>query len=393
MPNQIDSTGLQVKTVQEIIDSLIADFQAIYGSDINVDQNSPDGQIINIQAQAIIDQLELLVQVYNSFDPDFVFGVLCDQRFALNGLARQAGTYTIQPVDVTVDRALSLNGLDALILDPTAQVFTVQDDAGNKFFLEETHAFGGAGTTSLAFRAEEIGQVQTTINTIVNVVTVTLGVTGVNNSAPATIVGENEETDAEMKIRHARSFNLAAVGPADSVLAAILAANAVSDAYVAENVTGGTVAGVPAHSIWTIVEGGTDADVGQAIYSKKGPGCGMRGAVTVDIARPNGTTFTAKFDRPIQEDLYIKLTLVPKRAGITFDTDVIKADLVAALKYKIAQSANIGDVVVAMLSIAPDGICSTLGVSDDGMAYVDILDTTDFQHKFVLDAARIDVTV
>lgn len=393
MPNQLDSNGLEVKTVTEITDELIAGFQAIYGSGINVDSNSPDGQLLNIFAQAVVDQLELLVQVYGSFDPASVFGVLCDQRFALNGLARHAGTYTIQPVEVTVDRALTLIGLDELETDPSAQVFTVEDDAGNRFFLQTNHVFSGAGPETLDFRAEEIGQVQTTPNTITNVVTVTLGVTGVNNPDPATTAGENEETDAEFKIRHGRSFSLAAVGPADSVEAAIIAITTVSDAFVAENNTDAEVDDVPAHSIWCIVDGGEPGEIAQAIYTKKIPGCGMKGDETWDVNRPNGTTFQAKFDRPIQEDLYIKLTLVPKRAGVTFDTDLIKAALVEALTFKIAQSSDIGGIVVAMLTIAPDGICSVLGVSDDGIDYVDILETSTFQHKFVLAVGRIDLTV
>lgn len=393
MPNDISSTGLQVKTAVEIIGEITAALQAIYGSDINVDQNSPDGQLINIFTQVLIDQLELLVTVYDSFDPASVFGVLCDQRFALNGLSRQEGTYTIQPVSVTSDRALNIYGLDDVDLDPSLELFTVEDDAGNRFVLVNTHSFVGAATASLDFRAAEIGQVQTVPNTITNVVTVTLGITGVNNPLPATTVGENEETDAEFKIRHARSFNLAATGPADAVEAAILAVPAVSDAFVAENDTNGTVATIPAHSIWCIVDGGTDADIGQAIYAKKAPGCGMKGSEVVSISRPNGTTFDAKFDRPIAEDLYIEFTIVPRRTGVTFDTDALKAALVAALTFKIAQSADVGAVMVAMLTIAPDGVLSAVGVSNDGMMYDDILAPTDFQHKFVLDVARIDITV
>ena len=393
MPNQLDSSGLQIKTVTEIVSALIAGFQSIYGSDINTDQNSPDGQALNIVAQAIADQLELLAQVYTSFDPDSVFGVQCDKRFALNGITRQAGSYTLQPVDVTFDRAVTINGIDALESNPSAQVFTVQDDSGNQFLLQTTYAASGAGTPSLIFQAAELGKVLTTVNTITTVATVTLGVTGVNNSSGPVVVGQDEETDTQFNIRRAKSFSLASTGPADAVLAALLELPGVVDAYVAENTTGGVVSGVSAHAIWCIVSGGVDADVANVIRVKKAPGCDMDGAVSVVLSRPAGNTFTAKFDRPVNENLYLKLTLVPKKAGVTFDTDVVKAALVSALIYGIAQTATTGDIVLAMLAINPDAICTTLGVSPDGTTWTDVLATSDFQHRFVLSTARITVTV
>lgn len=392
MPNQIDSNGLQIKTLDEIVGAIVTALQIIYGVDINVSQNSPDGQLIGIFAQVVVDQLELLVDIFNTFGIQSSYGEILDQRVALNGLARKQGTFTIQDVDVTVDRAITLPGLDADINNPDGTGFTVADEAGNQFILAATQVIVAPGTFTFSFRAKIIGAVETTPNTITNQITVTLGVTAVNNPSPATSVGENEETDAQLKIRHDQSFNLAATGPADAIEAAIRAIPLVTDAFVPENDTSSDADGVPAHGIWVIAENGADLDIGKAIYAKKIPGCAMRGAVSVTVDRPNGTTFIAKFDRPILEDLYIKLTIIPRVAGVTFDTTLLKTQLAAALSYRLNQTATIGEVIVAMLQLAPLGICTTLGVSDDGVTYVDVLDPTDFQHKFVTDPARIDIT-
>ena len=391
MPNQLDSAGLQIKTADEILDTLIAGLQLIYGADINVSQNSPDGQLVNIFAQVVLDQLELLVQIYNSFAVENAFGVILDQRVALNGISRRPGTYTLQDVLVTVDRAITLPGLDADINNPDGVGFTVQDDAGTQFILAATHVFVVAGSATLSFRAKAIGQVETTPNTITNQVTTTLGVTSVNNPGDATSVGENEETDLALKIRRDRSFFLAATGPGDAVEAAILAVPLVTDAYVAENDTSGTVSGVPARSIWCIAEGGDDADVGQAIYSKKAPGCGMRGAVSAVITRPNGSTFTALFDRPILQNLYVRFSILPRATGITFDNTLIKTQLAAALVYKLGGTPNIGDVVVAMLTIAPQGILTDVQVSKNGTDWFDIVQPDTFQNKYVAAVARITI--
>lgn len=395
MPNQLDGSGLQIKTVAEIKSTIISGLQSIYGADINMDSNTPDGQLVGIFSQAAIDNLELLEQVYNSFSVDNAFGVLLDQRVSLNGLSRKPGTFTFTLVDVVVDRALTLVGLDGQVdVDvPTGDIYTVMDDAGNKFYLETTEVISGAGTSSLSFRAANRGAVLTTANTIDNQVTVTLGVVSVNNPTTATSVGTDEESDVALKIRHAASFNLAATGPSDAIAAAVLSVTDVTDAVVVENDTGGEVGGTDAHSIWTIVEGGSDADIGQAIYSKKVPGCGQRGDTSVTIARPDGTSFIAKFDRPILENLHIRFTIAPAVVGVSFDTDAIKTALAAALSYRLLQSATMGQIVLAMLAIAPQGMLETVGVSSNGTDWYDIIAPTSNQHKFVADASRITVTV
>jgi hypothetical protein len=227
----------------------------------------------------------------------------------------------------------------------------------------------------------------------VNVVTVVQQISGVNNPTAPTTIGTNEETDIDLKIRHGRSFFLASTGGADSIEAALLNVASVTDAFVSENDTGVVSGGVPAHSIWCVVEGGTDADIGTAIYSKKAPGCGMKGSQSYVVTRPNGSTFTALFDRPIDENLYIRLTLTPKKTGVSFDPSAIKQEIVDNLHYRINQRATSNDVIVLLAQLEPNAILSVVNVSDDGSTWVEILDPTDQQHKFILDVSRITVTL
>lgn len=392
MPNAVSATGLTIKSLQDVVDDLTTSLQTIYGSDINVNSNSPDGQLINIFAQSIIDNLELLQDIFNSFSLDQVYGTVLDQRVAINGVVRRAGTYTVTPVSITVDRALTLTGLDALESDPNATVFTVADSTGNQFQLLETQTPAVAGTSSYIFQAVNVGAVLTTLNTITNQVTVILGVTGVNNPLVSTTIGVNEETDSELKIRHAQMFQLAATGPSDSVRAALLEVEGVVDAYVVENETNGTVNSVPAHSIQAIVNGGTNLDVATAIYNKKAPGCGMYGGQSQVVTRPQGNSITIKFDRAVAQDLYIEFSIVARYVGATWDEDAVKVDLVAALSYVLGQPATIGDVVNAMLLIVPQGYLTTMGMSTDGMGYTDSVSPSSAKYYFTLATDRITIS-
>ncbi|MCX5794965.1 MAG: baseplate J/gp47 family protein [Elusimicrobia bacterium] len=312
-----------------------------------------------------------------------------DQRVALNGISRKVGTYTVAYVIITSDRAQTLPGLDQTALP----AYKVSDEAGNQFQLVASHTFSAAGSASLAFRAVNIGQVLTTPNTITNQITTTLGVTAVNNpDTSGDVPGTDEETDAQLKARRGKSFSLAATGPADAIRAAILDMDDVSDAAVIENDTGDPVNGVPAHSIWCIVTGGTEADIAQAIYSKKAPGCGMKGSVTHDITRPQGNTFTAQWDVSSTQALYIQFAIVPRVAGLTFNNDAIKASLAAAMVYKLLQNPSIGDVVMAMQTIEPNAIVTSVAVSVDGDDWQQVVTPDSADKYFTVAVGDISIS-
>lgn len=464
MPNTIDASGLQIAPITEVFNNLVLGYQGVYGTGINVAANSPDGQALMILAEAIVDSLELLLQVYNSFSVDSAFGTVLDQRVSLNGIQRKNGTYTTVYVTVSTSAAVTIPGKDVLIANPSAVVFTVQDGAGNQYQLVQSYAFGGAGSATLLFQAVNIGQVQTIPNTINSIVTPLLFVTTVNNSnfsasttghthfgtpiidsIPSTagmtagmsikdtggsiplgatllsidsptqvtasinstastvadpitvsvipyVEGLPEETDPQLKIRRINSFFLQAVGPADSIRAALLQYADVADAYVVENDTGGTVNGVPAHSIYVIVNGGTGAEIAQAIYAKKAPGCGMFGSVTGNVTRPQGNTFTAKWDIAVSQPLYVRATLTPRTGSSGYDATATAAALAAALVYKLGQSPSINDVVLALAAIQPNFVTSVVNASTDNFTWVNVVSPTGYVNYFLTLAGNIALT-
>jgi len=387
--NEVTATGLTTKPLSEIISDLETAFKTIYGADINLDQNSPDGQMVGIFAQEIRDLLDLITQAYNSFDPDVAEGAALDARVALNGIERNGGTYTIAPVEVTVDRALTLYGLDSFPSTP----FTVADAAGNQFYLELEQVIGAPGTNEYDFRAKDVGAVQVQQNTITSQITVIVGVTALNNPNPAGSIGEDEESDADLKLRRNVSLAVGAKNTLDTMSANLLNIETVTDAYVHENylsVPDGY--GVTAHTMWAIVEGGATADIGQVIYSKKSPGCNMKGTVTENVLRPNGEYFPAQFDRPSYDAIHIKFTLTPRQAGLTYDADDVKAALVAALDYKIFGKATSAEITDLLLIIVPDFIPTLVEVSTDDINWFEILSPTTPQQKFTIAVGNITIT-
>ena len=392
MPNTIDANGLTVKTYDEINTDLTTAFQNIYGLDVNLDSNSPDGQMIGVFTKSIQDVLEFQTTIYNSFSIANAFGITLHNRVALNGIVPKTGTYTTTPVNITANTALTLYGLDAIGTNPNVTVFTVQDTTV-QWQLVSTYSFGGSGTQALVFKAIPIGPTTPIANTINTQTTPISGVTTVNNPTIAgSVIGMSEEPDSALKIRHGQSFMLAATGPADSVEAAILNLTDVVDAKVLENVTSSPSGGIPAHSLWVIVRGGTASEIGTAIYNKKSSGCGLTGGQSYVVARPNGQSFTSYWDLAVALRMYARFTIVSRITGLTFDHTLLAQELAAAILYRINQVATAGDLVVAMNTIEPRAILTSVGVSKNNTDFYDTIAPTSALNYFTLAAADITIS-
>jgi uncharacterized phage protein gp47/JayE len=396
VPDILDATGLQVKSLDEIVTDLEDGFKAIYGTDINLDQNSPDGQAIRIFAQSARDMRELIQQINAGFSPNGAIGRVLDERVAFNNIARIGGTYTIQPIDITVNATVNLQGLDADFNDINGTGYTVQDDAGNEFILIDSTALT-VGTTAKNFRAKNIGLVETIVGTITTPKTIVLGVTAINNSSAAAEVGQEQETDALLRSRRQRSVAIASDGYLNGIEAALLSVDGVTESKVYENFTDATDAdGIPEHAIWAIVEGGANSDIGDIIYAKKSAGCDMRGDVVVNIITASGAVFAAKFDRPAVDNLHIRFDIQTTMAGAIFDQDLIKASIAASLVYGIGDFAETSlvtaEALTAIDSNGGGGVPVNVEISDDGIAWVDYLDVATLKSQWGVDATRITIT-
>lgn len=387
MPNTLDENGLQIKTFNEVKQDLTTSFREIYGNDINIDSNTPDGQLINILSQTIIDLLELIQQVYNSFDPDFAIGTVLDQRIALNNIKRKGGTYSYTNIDVITTSSCTLNGLNTVDIE---SAFTVSDSQGNQWVLSATQTPALAGTYTYSFRAKEIGAVESLPNTITTIVNAVVGVSSVNNPAALTVKGQDTETDAQLKERRKQSIGIASQGYRESLKATLLNLEDVTYAQVYENDTNTTDAdGIPGHSIWVIVQGGTDQDVANAIYAQRNAGCGMKGSTSYTITRSDGTVFTVNWDRPSTTDAYIEFDVTPI-VSHTIDTNAIKLALVNT-PLSIYEPLDINTVANIVKQADPDIIVTNCQVSTDGTNWYDIIYPTTKADRLEIATSRITI--
>ena len=391
MPNILDGNGLQTQTQQELLSYFTSQYQAIYGADINLDSSTPDGQMMNIFIQVILDLEDLLVQIYNSFDPDNAIGVVLDQRVAINGIQRQGGTYTVTPVTLVLTQSVNLYGLDQ-----TSQLpYTVADNAGNQWILLTTELGVGPGTVSYNFRAATPGANLTIPNTITVPVTIVLGVASVNNPTNYIVLGENEESDAALKVRRQQSVSLASQGYYAGLLAALENINGVSSAFVYENDTDATDAnGIPSHSIWVIVAGsGAPASIAQAIYTKRNAGCGMKGSQTYTITQVDGSPFVIQWDDVVTKTLFITFQVQSINGTTPPNIAAIRAGLVTSLVPPVNGEVNINEIATAVQVIDPNTLVLNAGISMATSQTLTLSDVAASGHFFLNYGSAISASI
>lgn len=399
MTEGIAENGLTLLDYDTLLTNLQNDFNSIYAQDgdtINFDSETPDGQLINIITQMGTDIRELYQEVYNSFDPSKCNGRIQDSRYALNYIFRNGGTFTIQNIDVTVNKTVSLQGLDSNYNDVNAASYTVSDDAGNLWYLIDSTTLE-TGTHSLPFRSKTMGLVQPTIGTITNQVTTVLGVVSVNNSTAPTTLGTEQETDAQFRVRRERSTEKRGLNNIDSMLSQILDLDGVSDATTWVNNTEETdsTGTLPGH-IWVIVEGGANSDIANVIYTNA-CGRGMRGAVEVDITAVSGQIFQVHFSRPTPIPLYLKFDFQLTVELSAVNVDGIKETLTENLIYSLNEDAETSkptcEAMNAITLNGGGGYALNMQISTDGSTWEDFIPSASLANKFVVDPTRIQINV
>lgn len=358
MSDSLNYDGLSTKTNTELLSEIQQSLQNIYspnGEEINFSSASPDGQFSELLAEIGTVHRELLTSVYNATDPSKCDGAQQDSKYQLNYLTRKGGTYTTQYISVTATKTVTLQGLDGSYNDTTATAFTVSDDSGNLWYLIDTTTIY-EGITSLEFRAAEIGAVTPTIGTINTIVTITEGITAVNNITGYTSLGTEQESNYDFRIRRENSTENQSGNNADAILGQILALNGVNNCVVWVNDTNATDdTGTLAHYLWVIADGGANTDIADIIYANKG-GCGTRGSVTVPITTVSAQTLNINFDRPIIKPLYIKFDLYVTGDLTKISQSAIRDYIAENLLYEISEDAETSKVTtVCANAIENDG--------------------------------------
>jgi len=315
----IDASGITLPAYADWYDWLISVYQTTFGADVYLGNDSQDGQLIGILAQAFTDLGNAVGAAYNAFSPATAQGAGLSSVVKINGLKR------LVPTNSTA--TLTLVGQAGTVITNGF----VGDIAGNQWALPATVTIGTSGTIDVTATCTTPGAVSAQAGAISDIQTPTLGWQSATNAAAA-VPGNPVEQDAALRVRQSTSTAQPAQAITEAIAAAIGNVPGVTQYQVYENNSATTDAnGVPAGSIAPIVEGGTVSAVAAAIGSRLPPGGITYGTTSAQVIDPIGLPRTMNFFELALTPIYAAFTIQPLTGYVTTTGTLIQAAVAAAL--------------------------------------------------------------
>lgn len=307
----IDDAGLHIPTYIDIRNDLIEQFKQIYGQDIYLENDSQDYQMISAFALKTYDTMQMLQIIYNNRSPKTAVGAALDSIVKMNGIARKQASYSTCELTLTGDIGTVIAG------------GICEDEAGYKWDLPADLTFETETIKAVA-TCETIGAIEAAKNMITKINTPQKGWISVTNDVPAT-VGAAVETDEQLRQRQSLSVAIPGQNMLNSTIAGIASIVGVTRYKIYDNDTNITDDnGIPSHSIAAVVEGGSNEDIAEQIYLRKGPGGGTYGSVFVNYTNADGLPNTVRFSRPTYVNINANIRIKANTGYTTSVTDNIK---------------------------------------------------------------------
>lgn len=396
MPYLLNAQGIQIATQLEQEQFLTGNYQQIYGQSIDLSSSTQDGQMLQIYVQAQLDVSALILSDYNSRDANSCTGVQLDTLFYW--LPRQGGSFTIYGITVVTSGPGTLYGTDQTV-QPAS---TIQDAAGNQYELQTTTVIPGAGTQVLNYEAANPGAITSPANSINVPVTTALFVTSYNNASGTPVFqGQTAETDFAYRIRGLASQALPSQGFFDSLYASLGNVPQAAKITLYENF-GDTVspnstcsvAGVPAHGIWAIVQGSaTPQSIATAIYNQRTDGCNMRGLSTFVITKKDGSTITMQWDYVTLQSFFYRFTATSIDGVHPPNLQAIISQLPGLVNLAPGAPVNVTALGALVQQIDPNTLVTNGGVSlSSGGPFTNVLSPSSASQQLVLAGAGIIAT-
>lgn len=317
---QITATGISAPSYADIFAQLQNAFWQIYGTDADLDPDSQDGQFLAIFAQAIYDNNQLAIAVYNAYSPTFAQGAGLSSIVKINGIRRDVPTASTAPVTLTGTANTPIVG--ALIGDDL--------NLGTQWSIPNC-TIGNGGTVTVDAICTTLGATAAGEGTLTVILTPIAGWTEVTNTSAATL-GAPSELDAALRGRQAQSTSLPAQTPLENIFAAVANVVGVERLQIYENDTDSTDSdGIPNHSICVVAQGGSSVAICEAIAAVKNPGTGTYGTTSEVVVDQNGVPNTIRYYVLAEVGIVVAITVQPLAGWVSSTAALIQASVAAFL--------------------------------------------------------------
>jgi len=308
--------GFKRKTYNDILNNLQARAREVFGNDINLSNTSFLGMWLQNEAWEIAELWELAEDVYYSAFIDYNEGTSQDNTGKYITISRKPAQRS--------KGVITVEGKEGTRISKGFRVGNEQLDI--IFETTENAVIENVGMLDIPIVSINPGLNQNVpASTLIKMVNPISGIDKVYNK-DITVDGTDAETDKEFRERYYRSISKGGSSTRESVEAALLDMENVTDAFVEENETMEYIDDIPPKSLAPYVFGGEDEEIAKVILKSKAGGIRSYGLTEVLVTDSQGIEHTIGFTRPIVKDIYVRLNIARDK-GYLGDDVVTRAVL------------------------------------------------------------------
>jgi uncharacterized phage protein gp47/JayE len=325
--------GFKRKRLDVILQEINDDTRGVFGQEIDLSPESPDGQLTGIIAERFSDLWQLAEDVCLSLDPDYAQKHQLETIGKLNDIYRKLETRSIADLLLSADIGTTV---------PANSQVAHADDPKVVFQTDKDIIIGASGTGIVSATCTTPGSIAALPDKLTQILTPIAGWNSVTNPDPAAI-GQPTETDASFRIRRAESTEKNAQNMVEATRARLLLLDNVEDVQVYENDTNQyDENGLEPHSIHVVIKGGENLKIAETIFNSKSGGVTLLGSTEITIIPAQGGQQIIKFSRPTEVPIYIDLTIKRLYGYTETSTELIKQHIIDYAK----DNFRIGDNVI-----------------------------------------------
>lgn len=341
--------GVTVPQATAIRAGVLADYNVAFGGNLNITSSAtPQAHIADNLTQDITDANAAVAAVVAGVDPATSEGRMQDGIGRIYFFDRKGATSSVVLATVTGQPGATL---------PSGSL--ARDINGLYWTSSGAVTFPAGGVATVEFSCTTPGPVQLGIGELNRIAQASPGWDAINNTGAA-VTGTSVESRAEFEARRFASVAKNAHGSAAAIRGSVWDVPGVIDVYAYDNflgvpvTKGATDYEIPANCVYVAVVGGTDDDVGMAIFKKKDGGCNLTGNTYVvvedsesGVAYPY-PTYTISWERPAALPIKFMVNIRNNPALPANITDLVKQSVVETFNgLNGFQRARIGSEIFA----------------------------------------------
>lgn len=277
-------------------------FRDALGADLPTDPATPQGVLITAFTEERDSAASLMAQVANQINPDIAGGIWLDAIWSLMGGSRY-------PAERSILNNVALAGVPGTLIP--AGSFATATTSNILFRTQTAVTLDVSGNATVTFESVETGAYPVAIGGLDAVASSVLGWETVDNPSAA-ILGRPAESDVSARRRRRRTLAIQGASVPEAIQSAVYNLDGVRSLSFRENITDATIVidgiNIVEHSIYMVVDGGSDDEIAFALLANKTLGANYNGTLHQVTEPYSGEVYDVRFDRPDEIILFVRVT-------------------------------------------------------------------------------------